>query len=278
MSAAGPAARTLYVSDLDGTLLRRDQTLSPRTCRILNRLTGAGMIFSFATARSAVTARRVTRGLSGAFPIIVYNGVFLLDHRDGRTLWSCRFSPSERERIAALLQGYGIEPIVYATPGGREAFSYLPERLSEPARAFVRTRRGDPRDRPLRDPARLLEGDPFYFTCIGEAGRLAAAYEELKREFYCTFQRDIYDGAPWLEIMPRGASKAAAVTRLKAMLGCERVVSFGDAVNDLPMFAVSDECYAVENADPRLRAAATGIIPGSEADGVAEWLLEHAGS
>lgn len=268
--------RTLYVSDLDGTLLRHDETLSAYTCETLNRLIGAGVIFSFATARSAVTARRVTSGLTAAFPIIVYNGAFLLDHRDGRVLWSSRFSAPERKEIFSLLGEYAIEPIVYATPRGRESFSYLPERLSAEARAFVATRRGDPRDRPLQDPAALPEGDPFYFTCIGDAGRLAAAYDQLKEKFYCTFQQDIYTGAHWLEIMPRNVSKANAVQRLKALLQCDRVVSFGDAVNDLPMFEVSDECYAVENAAPQLKEAATGIIPCNEADGVAGWLAEHA--
>jgi len=42
------------------------------------------------------------------------------------------------------------------------------------------------------------------------------------------------------------------------LLGCDRLVSFGDGANDQALFAVSDECYAVENAVPELRAVATG--------------------
>ena len=48
-----------------------------------------------------------------------------------------------------------------------------------------------------------------------------------------------------------------------------------DAVNDLPMFSRSDEAYAVKNAVPQLKEAATGIIGGNDEDGVAMWLLEH---
>ena len=48
--------------------------------------------------------------------------------------------------------------------------------------------------------------------------------------------------------MPKSASKASAILKLKELLNCDRIVSFGDAINDLPMFAISDQCYAMANA------------------------------
>ena len=47
------------------------------------------------------------------------------------------------------------------------------------------------------------------------------------------------------------------------------------AINDIPMFEISDECYAVENAVGELKAFATGVIESNEEDGVAKWLLDH---
>ncbi len=76
--------------------------------------------------------------------------------------------------------------------------------------------------------------------------------------------------------MPKTASKANAVRELKEKLGCEKLVVFGDGKNDLDMFHAADEAYAVQNADKELKAAATAIIGGSNEDGVAKWLLEHA--
>ena len=76
-------------------------------------------------------------------------------------------------------------------------------------------------------------------------------------------------------IMPAEATKAHGIRKLCALRGYDRVVSFGDAVNDLRMFDASDECYAVENAVPELKAAATGVIQSNEADGVAKWLEEN---
>lgn len=75
--------------------------------------------------------------------------------------------------------------------------------------------------------------------------------------------------------MPANASKANAIRKLKEMWGCSRVISFGDAINDIPMFEISDECYAVENAVGELKAVATGVIESNEEDGVAKWLLDH---
>ena len=75
--------------------------------------------------------------------------------------------------------------------------------------------------------------------------------------------------------MPAHASKWYAIKKLKDMWGCDRVISFGDAINDIPMFEISDESYAVENAVDELKKVATGIIGSNEADGVAKWLQEH---
>lgn len=75
--------------------------------------------------------------------------------------------------------------------------------------------------------------------------------------------------------MPAGATKANAIRKLKEICGCDKVISFGDAINDIPMFEISDECYAVENAVEELKAAADGVIQSNENDGVATWLEQH---
>lgn len=63
--------------------------------------------------------------------------------------------------------------------------------------------------------------------------------------------------------------------QIKELVNCNRIVSFGDAINDIRMFELSDECYAVENAVDELKAVATGIIGSNEQDGVAKWLKEN---
>ena len=75
--------KTLYVTDLDGTLLRSDETTSAFTAQTINSFVEKGMLFSYATARSYVTAAKVTRGIDARIPLIVYNGAMVIDHGTG---------------------------------------------------------------------------------------------------------------------------------------------------------------------------------------------------
>ena len=77
--------------------------------------------------------------------------------------------------------------------------------------------------------------------------------------------------------MPALATKSNAIKKLKKMWGCTKVISFGDAVNDIPMFEIADEAYAVSNALPELKEHATGIIGCNEEDAVANYLKERMG-
>ena len=85
---------TLYVSDLDGTLLRSNEVTSEYTNRVINSLTDRGMIFSYATARSLITAKKVTKGISAKIPVIVYNGAFIIDNATEEILAANYFDES----------------------------------------------------------------------------------------------------------------------------------------------------------------------------------------
>ena len=270
--------RTLYVSDLDGTLLNKSDRINGRGLGIINGLVGEGMLFTYATARSLASARVVTQGLSVRNPVIVYNGVFIMEPDTGRVVSSEGFSGEERAFVREKLTESGISPFVYSMIGGEEKVSYDGSCLNEGKERYLSLRKGDRRFRRLDGDAGLYDGEMFYFTCIGEKEEFEGAYRlfETDGRFTCTFQQELYRPEWWFEIMPRKASKYNGILKLKDILGCDRIVSFGDAVNDIPMFRISDECYAVGNAVPELKAVATGIIGDNESDSVALWLRNHA--
>jgi hydroxymethylpyrimidine pyrophosphatase-like HAD family hydrolase len=62
--------KTLYISDLDGTLLNNSGELSAFSIKTINELINRGMCFSYATARSSTSASRVTRGLTTNVPVM----------------------------------------------------------------------------------------------------------------------------------------------------------------------------------------------------------------
>lgn len=266
--------KTLYISDLDGTLLRNDEATSAYTNAVINRLTGAGMIFSYATARSLVTAKKVTKGLDAKIPLIVYNGAFVMDNATGQILISNYFEKDVEEVFQDLFQNQ-VYPIVYSYIGGVEKFSFLPQNCTKGMAEFLQSRKGDQRTRLVETADALTEGNCFYITCIDQPEKLEPLYEKYKTQFHCVYQKDIYTNAQWLEIMPQAASKANAALQLKELLGCGRIVAFGDGKNDLDLLEAADEGYAVENAADELKAIATGIIGSNQDDGVARWLEQH---
>lgn len=266
--------KTLYVSDLDGTLLRSDATLSEFSCRTINRLAAQGMLFSYATARSFETASKVTRGLTAGIPVIVNNGCFTIDNAAGSVILGNFFGPEVHGLIRDLLD-HGICPMVYARFGSVEKFTYLEHRRSPGMLAFHATRLGDPRHNPVHTEEALFRGDIFYITCIDESPVMEQLYRKYEHTFHCVFERDYYSGNQWLEFMPSAASKSNAVRQLKDYLGCEKLVVFGDGKNDLDMFALADEAYAMAHAAPELKAIATGILGSNDDDAVARWLEQH---
>lgn len=266
--------KNLYVSDLDGTLLRSDERISEYTCDVINSLTEKGMIFSYATARSLVTAKKVTRGLCARLPLIVYNGGFIMDNVTEEILAAEYFDSSVLHVLDELFAD-GLYPIVYAYIDKAEKFSLVPEKCTRGEKVFLESRRGDIRTNIVSGPEELKKGDIFYITCIDEPERLAPFYERYRNVYHCVYQRDIYSGEQWLEIMPGAASKANAVLRLKDMLGCDRIVAFGDGKNDIDLFEIADECYAVQNAHEALKERASGVIESNDEDGVARWLMRN---
>ena len=264
--------KTLYLSDLDGTLLSSDQRTSEYTNKVINQLVSGGMIFSYATARSWSTASKVTNGISVALPAIVYNGAFVIDTLSGERLISNFFEKEVKNVIKEMLER-DITPTVYSVQNNEEKFSYVAEKITKGMADFVESRRGDSRNNPVASEAELFYGDIFYITCIDETEKLQPFYDKYKEKYHCVFQRDIYSDEQWLEIMPFKASKSRAALQLKEHLGCERVVVFGDALNDLDLFEIADESYAVENAADELKKAATAVIESNNDDGVAKWLL-----
>lgn len=267
---------TLYVSDLDGTLLGFDSRLSEYTITMLNRLHSEGMLFTYATARSYETAKRVTGRLKLHVPVIVYNGTFIIDEKTGSVVSGQGFAAEEIAEITEILREETIYPLVYAFVSGVEKVSWHREHVNTGMTLYFDIRQGDRRFRPVGSEEALYTGDIFYFTCIGEEEQMRRLYRQVDTlgKYTCTLHRE-RPGEFWFEIMPLYATKANAAKRLKELLGCDKIVAFGDETNDLPLFQVADEAYAVENAVESLKNQATGIIGSNEGDGVAKWLAHH---
>ena len=116
----------------------------------------------------------------------------------------------------------------------------------------------------------------MYLTSTGDyekllpIERIAASVKGLDHVFY----EDTYTGKYYLEIFSENASKANGLKFLREEYGFDKIVAFGDNLNDLSMFKAADVKIAVGNEKDELKKAADFVIGTNDEDGVAKWLRE----
>lgn len=267
--------KTLYISDLDGTLLTPEPRLTPFTRSTLNELRRTrGLHFSVATARTAATVDVLLEGLETGAPCVLMNGACVYDLSERRYLRVETFPVSA---ILPVLRAHGLAGFAFAVRGGALVTCY--ERVgSEASRVYMEDRIRGYRKRftQVSDLAEL--GDIAYYSFTDRRERLDAAYEALRAlpgirvEYYA----DVYHPENhYLEVASAAASKANAAAWIRERCGFDRIVAFGDNVNDLPLFALADESCAVANARAEVRARASRVIGANTEDGVARWIASR---
>lgn len=266
--------KTLYVTDLDGTFLTKEERISSYSLEKVNALVDRGMLFTYATARSEWSAEKATQGLKLSIPAVLYNGGLIYDRKTDTPLYASYFDDEGARYVLHVLRSFGICPFIYGATKEREHIRWIPERASEGMKRYLSRRVGDARLVPVHNDDDLLSGYVFYFKCIGPGEQIGEAWNALKYDprFVCIYHQEMYQNDFWMEISTKGANKAKGVLFLKDYLNCDKVVCFGDTSNDSDMFDVCDEKYAVMNADEWLKEKATGVVGYCEEDGVAKWL------
>lgn len=264
---------TLILSDLDGTLLGPGASLSTSTRDGINDLVANGLLFTYATARSYVSAARVTDGLDLRIPVTVSGVAFQLDPQTGAILNVERIAADDLDAVLRLCRGHRVPPIVYNGTPTAERATWVEGEESEGMRRFLADRVGDRRFRPATGWTHLPRDGVFYATIIGEAAAIAALTVDIAAatdgRLSLIAQIDTHHPQDtYLELSAARATKAHAVAWLRDYLNVDRVIAYGDNLNDLPMFGAADEAYAVANAATEVLAAATSVIGANTEDGV----------
>lgn len=267
----------LFVTDLDGTLLNTDSKINKKSLEIINSLIEKNIKFTYATARSLESAKKVTEGLKLNLPVITNNGGFIVDINTEKMVYSSFFTDEESKYIEKILIENKIYPLSYSYTGDIEKVSWLVGFENYGMNHYINNRKDDPRLFPVKNIEELFFGNRFYYTCIGEEKDLEPVYEILKEDerFNVFLKQELYRTEYWLEIMPRQTTKANGVLKLKEILNVDKLIVFGDEINDIPMFEIADKSYAVENGVEELKKVATEIIGKNDEDSVAMFLKEN---
>lgn len=269
---------TLYISDLDGTLLTKEGAISSYSEEMLNKLIDRGLNFTFATARSIYSAQKAIRGLRLKFPVVLYHGGLVYDYSSREYLRVCNFGDELKRYVLYVLETHGIYPFVYRSDqDDREIVSWTGGKETDGMSRFLSRRKSDPRFECVSSDEALVRDHVFYFKCIGPKEQLERVWNDLKMDdrLLCIFHKETYQSDYWMEILPKGANKAFGAKFLKEKYGFDKVVCFGDSSNDSDLFDVCDEKYAVLNAEDWLKEKATSVIGYCEEDGVAKWLEKN---
>lgn len=272
-------AQTLYISDLDGTLLNRDSVVSPHSIEKINALLQKGMLFTVATARTPATVVPLLQQLNLNIPAILMNGAVLYDIQQRRYIRSNGFTDNSALRYISLLEKRELVPFVYRIAHNKLQVFHKPL-ANDMQREFKRQRENTPyKDFILTTDYQkeLLDNPPLFLLVIDRFDKLQTAAAEISRAGKCSIfcYRDIIDPEYGnLEIYPKGVSKAATAQEIITRLNPWEVVVFGDNLNDLPLFRVADRRYAPENAIDEIKQQATAIIADNDHDGVARFLCD----
>lgn len=160
--------KTLYISDLDGTLLNSQGKISNYSIETINHLVEQGMIFTYATARSLVSAAPVTEGLTKNLPLIIYNGTFIVNGQSGKIMHKSVFNHLQVEVVKQIMESKGLKPMVYALVNDKERVTIINKDLHVGVKHYLSNRQDDYRINLTLDENSLYQGEVFYFTVIGD--------------------------------------------------------------------------------------------------------------
>ncbi|WP_110182035.1 Cof-type HAD-IIB family hydrolase [Nocardioides solisilvae] len=274
-----PHSVRLVATDLDGTLLRDDLSLSPRTRASLDAVRAAGIQVVPVTARQPVGVRRIAEQAGFDGWAVCSNGSLGLHLGTGERLFESHLGvEAQRALVEALVERVPGVLCVSVRDGG-EGFvaqeGYAAIASFEDHKREVATMGGHPLAEVLAAPSLKLVVRHPGLAVQELADRLAGLVAERGLAGFAVTR----SGAPFLEVMAEGVSKAWGLARLCDALGVarEEVLAFGDAPNDVEMLAWAGRGVAVANAEPVVRAAADEVTASNEEDGVAQVLENLVG-
>lgn len=271
---------TLYVSDLDGTLLGADSLVSSESVqRLNNAINRYGALFTCATARTPATIVPLMQRVDVKLPMIAMAGAAMWSKVDNDYKHVRTIPEDIITRVVDIYARHGARPFVYRRKG-RIIEAYHSATLTPEEHNFVDPRANGPMKQfVLGEGYGDAEYPAMIIFSLDRYSLLKKVYDEILATVDCSpvCYHDIFDPEQGiLEVYSAGTDKAHAITTLAREVGADRIVVFGDNRNDLPMMAIAHHSVAVANAVPEVLAQAHEVIGPNTEHSVARWIEEDA--
>lgn len=256
-------SKVTILSDMDGTLVSSDGTVSEKNKDAIRKFIAAGGYFGIATGRGHVNVLNYTQGVEINAPSVLYNGAMLYDFSAGKSL-----------RVESLPKDELIELIMLV----QKRYPKIMAHIYTPDTCYIVSKEKDADEKILSDHL------PAVFDTLEKAMTepwikilMAGNNEELKEiemeldRIGNQHMRWVYSADIYLEILPEGVSKAAMISKMKEIHGGDHtVVALGDFYNDLEMLKEADFGIAMGNAPDEVKAVADMVTLTNDEGGVSE--------
>lgn len=263
-----PGLPKLVATDLDGTLVRSNDTVSAYTYEVFERVRAAGMWVVGATGRGARLVDLTRRDVPTAGHLVLAGGGRVVDLVSG---------DEPLTLLDTRLDGPAVSAMLADLEAAVGPLAVMVEALDDPDAPLWGDRDPDwpwP-DRVVTMPrAETLAGEVIkvFVRAHGDVDELLEVARSLIPPSKASLTQA---GLGYVEICPPGVTKATGLAVVAERLGVDphEVLVFGDMPNDIPMFTWAGwGRVAVGNAHPELRTLADEITATNDEDGVAAWL------
>lgn len=258
----------LIATDLDGTLLDSTSSVTPRTRRALDAARDRGIHVVPVTARQPIGLRAIAAEADFRDWAVCSNGAYATHLADGRLLFAEEV-PVETLRALTQALSASIPDLLFASV--RDAGETFVAQQGYAAIADHSDHKRDPDSMGGVPLDEVLDAPSVKFVIRHPELAPPAVFEALRALGLPGFEATL-SGAPFVEIMAEGVTKATGLARLCAHLDIDRadVVAFGDALNDVEMLRWAGRGVAMGGADEAVRGAADEQTVSNDDDGVAQ--------
>lgn len=270
----------LLVFDLDGTLLNGDEALSDVTRQALSHLDRLGINWTVATGRMPHGALEALPNLTFKHPQAYKNGVLLWDLNEDKVISKLPMDKAEALAVCSRLRQYGINPWINTIDHEDNIGAIISTITTQREQDWVDYLRSQgTKVQEKADYSDISDHVLNIFAATDNPAVLDMAEALADITGVAVFAgHDMYhENGYWMDIHHAGGTKGDAVKLIQNQIGAKKLICFGDSDNDISMFQLADESYAMGQGLDVLKVIATATIGTNEVDGIAHFLAQRYG-
>lgn len=262
----------LIALDMDGTLLRSDKTISPRTKQAIAQARAQGVTVVLASGRplEGIVDKLAELNIHGENEFVAcFNGSIIRELGENRVIHRGIIDGAATKRVAKLAQTLGLDCHAFSEELGliaprNSTYTEHEAQINNISATII-------------DFNQLADDHPIIkVMIIGEPEKLSAAIGDIPNEFEQDFT--ILQSAPFfLEFLNPVSNKGAGIAAIAEKLGisASEVICMGDAENDHHMLEYAGLGVAMANAMPETKRIADLITDSNDDDGVAKIIEQY---